>query len=91
MNDRQLRYAIAVWRERSFSKAAEQPNISQPSVSAAPETESGRLVIRAIRPPCAAAVTLIYRDGLHEFPVGACIEIIRCGLTDADGGQTFAP
>ena len=33
MNDRQLRYAIAVWRERSFSKAAQRLNISQPSVS----------------------------------------------------------
>ena len=33
MNDRQLRYALAVWRERSFSKAAHRLNISQPSVS----------------------------------------------------------
>src|SRR5215510_15110979 len=33
MNDRQLRYALSVWRERSFSKAAEKLNVSQPSVS----------------------------------------------------------
>jgi len=33
MNDRKLRYAVAVWRERSFSKAAQRLNISQPSVS----------------------------------------------------------
>mgnify|MGYP003337658953 FL=1 len=33
MNDRQLRYALSVWRERSFSKAAERLNVSQPSVS----------------------------------------------------------
>lgn len=33
MNDRQLRYAISVWRERSFSKAAQKLNVSQPSVS----------------------------------------------------------
>lgn len=33
MNDRQLRYALAVWREHSFSKAAARLNISQPSVS----------------------------------------------------------
>jgi DNA-binding transcriptional LysR family regulator len=33
MNDRQLRYALSVWRERSFSRAAEKLNVSQPSVS----------------------------------------------------------
>lgn len=33
MNDRQLRYAIAVWRERSFSRAAEKLGVSQPSLS----------------------------------------------------------
>ena len=33
MNDRQLRYALSVWREKSFSKAAEKLNISQPSIS----------------------------------------------------------
>lgn len=33
MNDRQLRYALAVWRERSFSKAATLLNVSQPAVS----------------------------------------------------------
>ena len=33
MNDRQLRYALSVWRERSFSKAAAKLNVSQPSVS----------------------------------------------------------
>lgn len=33
MNDRQLRYALSVWRERSFSKAAQKLNVSQPSVS----------------------------------------------------------
>lgn len=33
MNDRQLRYALAVWRDRSFSRAAEQLNVSQSSIS----------------------------------------------------------
>jgi DNA-binding transcriptional LysR family regulator len=33
MNDRQLRYALTVWREESFSKAAEKLNVSQPSIS----------------------------------------------------------
>lgn len=33
MNDRQLRYALTVWRERSFSKAAGRLNVSQPAVS----------------------------------------------------------
>lgn len=33
MNDRQLRYAVAVWRERSFSRAAEKLGVSQPSLS----------------------------------------------------------
>lgn len=33
MNDRQLRYALSVWRERSFSKAAGKLSVSQPSVS----------------------------------------------------------
>ena len=33
MNDRQLRYACAVWRERSFSRAAESLHVSQPSLS----------------------------------------------------------
>ena len=33
MNDRQLRYANAVWRERSFSRAAEKLHVSQPSLS----------------------------------------------------------
>lgn len=33
MNDRQLRYALSVWRERSISKAAEKLNVAQPSVS----------------------------------------------------------
>jgi DNA-binding transcriptional LysR family regulator len=33
MNDRQLRYALSVWRENSFSKAAQKLNISQPSIS----------------------------------------------------------
>jgi DNA-binding transcriptional LysR family regulator len=33
MNDRQLRYALAVWRDRSFSRAAEQLNVSQSSNS----------------------------------------------------------
>lgn len=33
MNDRQLRYACAVWRERGFSRAAEKLNVSQPSLS----------------------------------------------------------
>jgi DNA-binding transcriptional LysR family regulator len=33
MNDRQLRYALTVWRERSFSKAAPRLNISQPAIS----------------------------------------------------------
>jgi DNA-binding transcriptional LysR family regulator len=30
---RQLRYALAVWRERSFSRASEQLNVSQSSIS----------------------------------------------------------
>lgn len=33
MNDRQLRYALAVWRDRSFSRAAEKLNVSQSSIS----------------------------------------------------------
>ena len=33
MNDRQLRYANAVWKERSFSRAAERLHVSQPSLS----------------------------------------------------------
>jgi DNA-binding transcriptional LysR family regulator len=33
MNDRQLRYAHAVWRERSFSRAAAKMGVSQPSLS----------------------------------------------------------
>jgi DNA-binding transcriptional LysR family regulator len=33
MNDRQLRYALSVWREQSFSRAAEKLNVSQPSIS----------------------------------------------------------
>lgn len=33
MNDRQLRYANAVWKERSFSRAAEKLHVSQPSLS----------------------------------------------------------
>jgi DNA-binding transcriptional LysR family regulator len=34
MNDRQLRYACAVWREHSFSKAGAKLAVSQPSLSA---------------------------------------------------------
>jgi DNA-binding transcriptional LysR family regulator len=34
MNDRQLRYACAVWREHSFSKAGTRLAVSQPSLSA---------------------------------------------------------
>jgi DNA-binding transcriptional LysR family regulator len=33
MNERQLRYACGVWRERSFSRAAERLRVSQPSLS----------------------------------------------------------
>ena len=33
MNDRQLRYALTVWRERTFSRAAARLNVSQPAVS----------------------------------------------------------
>ncbi len=33
MNERQLRYACGVWRERSFSRAAERLHVSQPSLS----------------------------------------------------------
>ncbi len=33
MNDRQLRYAHAVWHERSFSRAAVKMGVSQPSLS----------------------------------------------------------
>ena len=33
MNERQLRYACGVWRERSFSRAAEKLHVSQPSLS----------------------------------------------------------
>jgi DNA-binding transcriptional LysR family regulator len=34
LNDRQLRYACAVWREHSFSKAGARLAVSQPSLSA---------------------------------------------------------
>jgi DNA-binding transcriptional LysR family regulator len=34
VNDRQLKYACAVWRERSFSKAGTRLAVSQPSLSA---------------------------------------------------------
>jgi DNA-binding transcriptional LysR family regulator len=34
LNDRQLRYACAVWREHSFSKAGTRLAVSQPSLSA---------------------------------------------------------
>jgi DNA-binding transcriptional LysR family regulator len=33
MNDRQLRYAHAIWNERSFSRAAAKMGVSQPSLS----------------------------------------------------------
>lgn len=33
MNDRQLRYALAVWHDRSFSRAAEKLAVSQPALS----------------------------------------------------------
>ena len=33
MNDRQLRYAHAVWKERSFSRAASKLNVTQPALS----------------------------------------------------------
>src|ERR1700744_1991307 len=33
MNDRQLRYAHAIWNERSFSRAAAKMGVSQPSRS----------------------------------------------------------
>lgn len=33
MNDRQLRYAHAIWNERSFSRAANKMGVSQPSLS----------------------------------------------------------
>lgn len=33
MNDRQLQYALAVWRERSFSRAAVKLGVSQPTLS----------------------------------------------------------
>lgn len=33
MNDRQLRYAHAIWSERSFSRAAAKMGVSQPSLS----------------------------------------------------------
>ncbi len=33
MNDRQLRYAHAVWHERSFSRAAVKMGVSQPTLS----------------------------------------------------------
>jgi len=55
---------------------------------AVPETKTGRLLIRAISPPWAVPVTLIFRDGPHEFPINMCIEIILRGLADvsAEGG-----
>ena len=55
---------------------------------AMPVTETSRFLIRAISPPCAVPVTLIFRDGPHEFPVNMCIEIILRGLADvsAEGG-----
>ena len=34
MNERQLRYALSVWRERSFVRAAERLNVAQSAVSA---------------------------------------------------------
>ena len=34
MNERQLRYALSVWRERSFIRAAEKLNVAQSAVSA---------------------------------------------------------
>ncbi len=33
LNDRQLRYAHAVWKERSFSRAAAKLNVTQPALS----------------------------------------------------------
>ena len=49
MNDRQLRYALSVWRERSFSKAAEKLNVSQPSVSAQLHRLEGELGFKLFR------------------------------------------
>ncbi len=67
MNERQLRYALAVWRDRSFSKAAHRLNISQPSVSEQVrllETELGfELFVRTGR---GVEVTFKGRTYLHQ-------------------------
>lgn len=57
MNDRQLRYAHAIWNERSFSRAAAKMGVSQPSLS-----EQIRLLEEEI------GFTLFYRNSRSVEP-----------------------
>ena len=45
MNDRQLRYALAVWHDRSFSRAAEKLAVSQPALSEQVRNHDGLRVV----------------------------------------------
>ena len=57
MNDRQLRYAHAIWSERSFSRAAAKMGVSQPSLS-----EQMRLLEEEL------GFTLFYRNSRSVEP-----------------------
>jgi DNA-binding transcriptional LysR family regulator len=71
MNDRQLRYAHAVWRERSFSKAGEKLGVSQPSLSdqiRLLETELGfELFVRSSRGVDPSANGRIFLEEVDDF------------------------